>query len=387
MPDSIKRFFSLPFFSDYRTLLVLWIGISIIGSLHPEYNNFLIYRGVFKHLIDSTSLFVPYPDEYFDVNHYGPLFGVIIAPFALLPVFIGKMLWSISMTVMLFLAIRNLPLEHKKQIFIYWFCAHELLTALYMNQFNVVITAIILFSFLFIEKEKDIWAALMIVVGTFVKLYGIVGLAFFFFSKHKGKFILSLIGWSVICFVLPMLFSSPEYVIGTYQEWFACLAEKNGENLQSLYQNISLMGMIHKISGCWFSDLFVIIPGLLLFALPYLRFKQYRHIGFRYALLASVLLFTVLFSTGSESSTYIIAFVGVGIWYWSAPWKRTGWDIFLMILAFILTSLSPSDLFPAYLRVHFVRPFALKALPCAVIWFKLMYEMLFLDYTTRSQNM
>ncbi|MEG1563893.1 MAG: GtrA family protein [Bacteroides sp.] len=36
------------------------------------------------------------------------------------------------------------------------------------------------------------------------------------------------------------------------------------------------------------------------FSLLYLRFKQYKNETFRYAFLASVLLFVVLFSTGSE---------------------------------------------------------------------------------------
>ena len=91
-------------------------------------------------------------------------------------------------------------------------------------------------------------------------------------------------------------------------------------------------------------------------------------------------MFVVLFSTGSESSTYIIAFMGVAIWYVAAPWKRSRTDVVLMVFAFILTSMSPSDLFPAYLRKHYITPYALKALPCVVIWLKLVYEMCFKDY-------
>ena len=97
--------------------------------------------------------------------------------------------------------------------------------------------------------------------------------------------------------------------------------------------------------------------------------------------MASVLMFTVLFSTGSESSTYIIAFVGVALWFWAAPWKRNRWDIALMVFAFLLSSMSPSDLFPAYLRKEWVQPYALKALPVAIIWLQLIYEMCTRDYT------
>ena len=184
-----------------------------------------------------------------------------------------------------------------------------------------------------------------------------------------------------------MLISSPEYVLGQYVEWYERLAAKNGENTFALMQNISLLGMIRKISGsAAYSDLWVILPGLALFGLPYLRFSQYRHLAFRYGILSSVLLFVVLFSTGSESSTYIIPFAGIALWYVTCPWKRTGWDVALMVFAFVLSSLSPSDLFPRSLREVYVLPYALKALPPTLIWLRLSYELLTRDYAPSEKS-
>ena len=375
-------FLQKPFFSDYRTLFGLWLLLPVIATLLKlsKHNNFLIFRYVYWHTIEQLPLYVAY-DEYWDTNHYGPFFSLVIAPFAMLPVRWGLFFWLIVLSLSLYYAIRKLPFPDRKRIFLYWFCAHELLTALFMSQFNIAIAAIIVATFYCIEKEKDIWAACFIMLGTFVKLYGIVGLAFFFFSTHKVKFLLALLGWALVMFVAPMAISSPDYIISQYVGWWDSLSAKNAENIFSGGQNISLLGMVRKISGCAsYSDLWLILGGLIIFGLPYLRIAQYKYKAFRYALLASVLLFVVLFSTGSESSTYIIAFVGVGIWYWSVPWKRSKWDIALMVFAFILTSFSPSDLFPAYLRKEFVQPYALKALPCAIIWFKLSYEMCFRNY-------
>lgn len=375
-------FLQKPFFSDYRTLFGLWLLLPVIATLLKlsKHNNFLIFRYVYWHTIEQLPLYVAY-DEYWDTNHYGPFFSLVIAPFAMLPVRWGLFFWLIVLSLSLYYAIRKLPFPDRKRIFLYWFCAHELLTALFMSQFNIAIAAIIVATFYCIGKEKDIWAACFIILGTFVKLYGIVGLAFFFFSKHKVKFLLALLGWALVMFVAPMAISSPDYIISQYVGWWDSLSAKNAENIFSGGQNISLLGMVRKISGCAsYSDLWLILGGLIIFGLPYLRIAQYKYKAFRYALLASVLLFVVLFSTGSESSTYIIAFVGVGIWYWSVPWKRSKWDIALMVFAFILTSFSPSDLFPAYLRKEFVQPYALKALPCAIIWFKLSYEMCFRNY-------
>lgn len=379
------KLFSKPFFRDYRTLLGLWLLLGVVSALAKlhSHNNFLIFRGVFWHTWQQTSLFTPYPAEYNDMNHYGPLFSVIIAPFSVVPEWLGLVLWCVFLSLFLYVAVRRSDMSRYQQVFIFWFCAHELLTALFMQQFNIAIAAIIVLAFFLIERERDAEAAFFIVVGTLVKLYGVVGLAFFFFSRHKVRFVLSLVVWSVVLFALPMVISSPGYVIGQYQEWYVSLMEKNADNMFGAGTNISLLGLIRKVSGCAaYSDLCVIIPGLIAFAIPYLRFSQYRHTAFRQTLLASVLMFVVLFSTGSESSGYIIPFVGIVIWFTAAPWHRTKWDIALLVFAFVLSSMSPSDLFPAYLRKEWVQPYALKALPVTLIWLKLCYEMCVRDYAS-----
>lgn len=381
----VQTFFRKPFFAQPRTLFGLWTFLAVIAGITKiaphRHNNFLIFRGVFWHTLQKLSLYDFYPKEYNDHNLYGPIFSLVIAPFAVVPDALGLLGWLVVLALGMYYAVRRLPLEEGRQIFLYWFCAHELLTALQMQQFNIAIAAIIVGSFAAIEKGREVTAAFLIVLGTFVKLYGVVGLAFFFFVKRKPRFILALIGWSVVCFVAPMLISSPEYVLGQYVEWYERLAAKNGENTFALMQNISLLGMIRKISGsATYSDLWVILPGLALFGLPYLRFSQYRHLAFRYGILSSVLLFVVLFSTGSESSTYIIPFAGIALWHVTSPWKRTGWDVALMVFAFVLSSLSPSDLFPRSLREAYVLPYALKALPPTLIWLRLSYELLTRDY-------
>jgi hypothetical protein len=300
---------------------------------------------------------------------------------------VGLLLWGIALTLFLYWAIRKSQFTKYQQLFILWFCAHEMLTALYMQQFNIAIAATILLSYYLIEKEKDFWAAFFIMLGTFVKAYSIVGLAFFFFSKHKGKFVVALIFWAIVMFVAPMpFFHGWDYIVSQYHEWYISLMNKNAENTVNIMNNISLLGMVHRISGVWFNDLWLIVPGVVLFALPYLRISQYQHVAFRQTVLASAMMIIVLFSTGSESSGYITPLIGVVVWYTAAPWKRTKWDVALMVFVFILSSMSPSDLFPAYLRKEFVQPYALKALPVTIVWLQLCYEMLTKDYRPQIQT-
>ena len=388
MIEKCKELLAKPFFRDFRTLAGLWLLLGVLAAVMKmhSHNNFLVFRGSFWHAWQGLPLYAEYPQEYWDINHYGPLFSLLIAPFAVVPEWLGLLMWCVALSLGLYVAVRRSLLTSGQQLFVLWFCAHELLTALYMQQFNIAIAAIIVGAFFLIEKERDATAAFFIVLGTLVKIYGIVGLAFFFFSKHKIRFIGALVLWSAVMFVAPMVLSSPDYVIGQYQAWFVDLVSKNSENAEALMQNISLLGMTHRVTGLEFSDLWLILPGLVMFGIPYLRISQYQHMAFRQTLLASVLMFTVLFSTGSESSGYIIALVGVVIWYTAVPWQRNRWDVALLVFVFVLSSLSPSDLFPAYLRKEWVQPYALKALPVTIVWLKLCWEMWTKNYEPISAN-
>ena len=395
--DKVAQLLSKPFFHDYRTILVMWIVMCLILAITKSYNsdgNYRIFIGVWYHTIEQLPLFDHYPLEYDDMNHYGPFFALVIAPFAWMTRYAGMFFWMLFLCMFLYASIRKSDFTKYQQLFLFWFCSHELLNALFLQQYNVAITAGVLLTFTMIERKQDFWAAFFIMLGTMIKLYGIVGLAFFFFSKNKTKLLLSCLFWGVVMFIAPMAVASPEYIISQYYEWYVALVEKNADNINvlngnmaDLSTNISLLGMVRRTTQILtYSDLWIIIPGIIAFCIPYLRISQYKHVAFRQTLLASVLMFTVLFSTGSENSTYIIAFAGVALWYASAPWQRSKWDIALMVVVFIISSLSPGDLFPKVIYREVIQPYALKALPVTIVWFKLCYEMYRRDYKPLTIN-
>jgi hypothetical protein len=381
--NKLVRFINKPFFKDYRTIALLWICVPVFMGIFNTltgrfHNNYQIYKYVYFNILEKFSLYTPRPLLFDDMNHYGPIFGIIIAPFAILPDVLGGTLWLVMLSLLLFYAIKELPLNQWQHMAIFWICTNSLIIAHTNAQFNTATAALIVLSFTNIRKEKDIWAAFMIMLGTFVKLYGIVGFAFFFFSKHKPKFLLWCVIWGLIFFVLPMLISSPEYIVTQYKEWFNELVIKNQGNIDSLHGNISFLGMVRKSTGLLqLSNLSMILGALLLFALPCFRIQEYKKLRFQLLTLASVLIFVVLFSTGSEPNTYIIAIVGVAIWFVIQPRPLTWWNLFLIIFGIILSSFSPSDLFPRQLYYQFILPNALQALPCTIIWLTIIYEMLF----------
>lgn len=361
---------------------LLWFGLSLIAACKEffsgNYNNYTIFKHVYLHTINGQTLYGFYP-EYFDVNNYGPLFSVLITPFALMPDMAGSILWMLFNALVLFLAIRQLPLTRIQQNLVLIFAAHELMAASSYFQFNPIIAACLIFSFTLIRKGKEFWAAFFIMFGALTKLYGIVGLAFFFFSNNKWRLIYSMVIWGVVLFALPMVLSSPSYIVRSYREWYEALVFKNDRNAQfdkGIYlQDISAMGFIKRVFNLhYMSNLWVIVPAMILFLAQYLRLKYREYTSYQLYILCSALLFTVLYSSSSESPTYIIAFPAACIWYVLQPktWQNNAFFIFLLIGC----SFSHSDLVTPWVKKNIVVPYAFKAFPCLVLWLVIVYQVL-----------
>lgn len=365
---------------------LLWFALAAIAVFLESIrglgyiNNFLIYKGVFWHTLHQQNLYSLYPSEYFDSNHYGCLFSLVIAPFALLPVYIGCFLWALCNAWILYYAIRQLPLSDKNKNIILLIGSIEMMTSIHSVEFNPAISAYLILTCVLVYKEKDWWATLFIMIGFLCKLYSIVGLCFFVFSKHKTKFVLSSIVWFVILFLMPMIISSPEFIIKSYSDWFQSLIEKNSQNAQSYLffggTDMSVTGIIRRITqSSKISGWAINIPAAILILLPLLRFSQYKNIRFQLLYLAVISISVVIFSSSAESPTYIIAVIGVAIWYVLQE-KNNKWALSLMLFVLLITSLSVTDLFPRYLYNNIVKPYSLKVLPCFITWIVIILQLL-----------
>jgi hypothetical protein len=177
--------------------------------------------------------------------------------------------------------------------------------------------------------------------------------------------------------VLPMFVSSWSYIITTYHDWYFDLQLKNAANVVSSRAYVCVMGMISKIFHYQhLPNMVVLIPALLLFGLSFIRIKHWRNVQYQLLMVASTLIFTVIYSTGSEPPTYIIAFIGVGIWFTNLAKPVGALNWFLLLFALAFSSFGGSDLIPRFIRVDYILPYSLMALPCLLVWAKIIYEML-----------
>lgn len=371
-----------PNFITVLWFLVPFIALTIEAQKENIFiNNYLIYKNVFWHTFQEKNLFSIYPTEYFDKNHYGPLFAILIAPFAILPNYIGLILWGMINVSILFYAVGKLPISFWGKNIILLLSLIETLTSTQNLQFNPMLCSWIILSYVAIKNSQLSLAAFLIVAGTFIKLYGVVGLPFIFFTKDYKKLIGYLILWAIILFCLPMFISSPEFIYQSYIDWFHVLVEKNSENINSYLnesmQDISVMGLFKRTTGFYhLANFYFIIPAGIMMLLPLYRFSKWGNTNFQLTYLAQLLIGLVIFSTSAESPTYVISVVGFGIWYVLYAPKPPFAIYLLLTLLLILTIFSPTDLFPNILQ-RFVVKYALKALPCFLAWLYISYNLLF----------
>lgn len=377
------------FFQKDIYIASIWLLLPIINWAvdfpNNRYNNYKIFSSMFWHMIDGKNLYLAYPAEHGDFFYYGPAFSLIIAPFSVLPNAVGMLLWGLFNTLILIYSLNKLRLKVEIKVLLMLLSTIELANSIWSHQFNPCVAAMIILSFAMVEDEKDFYAAFWILLGTFTKVYGAIGLVFFLFSKNKSKFIIGCVVWTIFFFTAPMIFSSPSYIVQTYIDWYNSLVLKNTQLIQGLYSDLSVMGVFRKISGYNIGNGWFLVIGLIMLLMPLLRLKQYPSKYFRMHILSSILMFVVLFSTASEHPTYIICIVGLFLWMVLQNNIFSRWNLVAIFFVLMLTGLGPTYLFSEEVAL-FILKYGLKAIPCIIIWVVLVWQLMNKDFTTEVES-
>lgn len=366
----MKLFAKYPVLHNLRVIGWTMFVLIILASLHRYYfssfNNFNTFRFSFVNLLAGTDMYILHPAQHEDLFKYSPTFAVFMAPFSMLPVVLGYTLWNLLNGMLLFWGVKGLKLDDKRKAVILFFVFIELLTSIQNSQSNGLMTGLILLAFNAFENKKPVLAALFICLGFYVKLFALAAALLFFFYDKKFRFIVAMAGWGILLAVLPVVFAGYDSLLLQYKSWFHLLAIDPSHDL-----NFSVMTFMQRVFHVTLPDLYYLAPGALLLMLPLIHRKQYDVFGFRLLLLASILLWVVIFNHKAESPTFVIAMTGVALW-WSIV-KNTPWTIFLAVFVFVITGLTATDLCPPAWRTAFFWPYAIKVLPCIVAWMYFTY--------------
>ncbi len=373
---------SKTFFAKEGTVLVSFLLMGLIvgiqhyfmGPMH--YNNYVIFRQSFIHLLAGTNPYVEYPAEYFDIFLYHPSFCLFFSVFSYLPDWLGLPLWTAGSALVLFYAIRQLPVTYSQKLFCWWFVFLEVLFALHYQQTNPLIAALGILTFTFLEKGKIGWAALFPLLAFCIKGYGLIFAAMFLFYPRPWRYIFSSLGWLMILTFLPLPLLGWSRFVEVYQQWAACLQADYKVNY-----GFSIMGLIKLVWPAFDSVSKVQGVGLLLLALTwsiYFLKSLYKPLSLvtKLSLLAYLFLWVILFNHAAESQTYIIAVQGAAFYILPEKEWRPHWAYTCALLVLVFTILPATDLCPPLWRREFFYPYLMKVIPCTLVWFVLQFELI-----------
>jgi uncharacterized membrane protein len=371
--EAMKRLLKLSFRILPWVYGAAWIIASFHQYLMDKFNNYKIFRASFGHLLHGRNLYQLYPKEQWDLFKYSPAFALFMAPFSILPFWLGLLLWNGLNVGIFWLGIHRLPLAREKKNWIAAICFLEMLTSVQNSQSNALLAGLMLLAIAAMETGRSAKAAFFSQAGLFIKLFGL--LICFPMLLYKSRF--KTMGYSIIAFIIllliPLLVTPPHMLLEQYKNWWVMLTWDHGDQ-----DGLSFMHLIQSWAGIKINFSLFQLCGLMVLLLPLLRFRQYGAVGFRLRFLAAVLIWSVIFNHKAESPTFVIAVAGAAIWF--VLNSHGAWRTALLVMLMLLTSLSPTDLFPRFIREHYIIPLVLKALPCVLIWFVLMYELMFLDH-------
>ncbi len=357
--------------------LVTAVLVAIQRTVLSRENNFWIFRAAFDHLRSGADLYAAYPELHADFFKYSPTFAFLFAPFAVLPPTAGYALWAGVCAFVVWLGVTRLlpPRPAAWALGLAWLAV---LGDLQRAQSNALVAGLMILAWAAFERHRHLGAATAIAAGAFVKIFPLAAAAGAFLHKRWLRFGLVLAAVTGVFAAMPMVLASPGSMGAQYASWIriqnfdATRERQYGIGGADLYAGI--MGQFQVWLDVDWPRLPVQLLGLVILLLPLvLQRRRFGEALFRVQFLASLLLFCVLFNHQAESPSYVIAMLGVTIWFAASEPAR--WRMVLLVACIVVVNLASTDLMPRALYHQYYVPFLLKTVPLIPVWIALQLEL------------
>ena len=356
-------------FATNRNYFLPSSHIEFVSCEVTQYNNFIIFKNSFYHLIHGIDLYQSFPNEQYDLFKYTPTFSLFFGIIALLPNYLGLLIWNLLNILIPLYAIHKIfGLNQRLKSIFTIFLLPEFFTTILNSQSNGLILGLLLLAFSAVQKNETRNAVIFILSTAFIKLFGIFFFVIFLIYPNQIKKAASNgIIFGVLFLILPLMFVDFAYLKELYLSYFNLL--KNDGNQFVKY---SVMGWLNQWFHFYPSKNIILILGFLVQLLPVLLIRKWTEMS-KILFGMSVLIWMVIFNHMAESATFIIA-VGAIYVAFATYEKLPNGILFLIIFMLFTTELGPSDLYPKMWRIWIVEKAQLKVFPCILIWMVLIFE-------------
>ena len=309
----------------YATIALMVVALTAQRSFfpHPHWT-FRIFRSSFWHLIHQQNLYAHYAGQ--DYFKYSPTAALLFAPFADPPFAIGLLLWNAFNAITLILAVRCL-VGRRNVALAMALTIPELYNALQASQSNALVAALIVFAFVAMEHDWQLRGCLAIAVGVAIKIFPIAALSFAIFHPRRLRAAALFTVCAVVLAVLPLTVTSPSMLLAQYDWWHRI------EMTDALARGDSVMFVLHQLFRVSGPNWPVQLAGVAVLLLPLIHRQRWGDARFRRSFLASLLVFVVIFNHQAERQSFVIAAVGVAIWFVESPREYLRLGLVLVSLA------------------------------------------------------
>ncbi len=336
---------------------------------HAQSNNFAIFRASFGHLRRGQDLYAWYLAEHWDLFKYPPSCAALFAPFALVPYGVGLFAWNMLNAMVLCGAV-VLLLPGRAAFAAMLIVLLEAVGSLQNTQSNALLAGLMILPLVAIERAHVTFGALSVVVGATIKVFpasaGLLGLLTPMRWRH--------VGWSValamVSLALPLLFTTPDLLAHQYQSWLTISRSDNTKVGMAWLGGLIELALGRAIPHAPIQGVAV---AWVLFTAWLVR-SRWTDVALRRLLLASLLIFSVVFNHMAESPSFVIAYAGIGIWWATMPRER--WRDALVVLIVLAGSVGGSDLVPKHIRVEWHDRIQLKAIVTLLGWAGVQVDLL-----------
>ena len=329
-------------------------------------NKFLIFRAAFDHVIAGADLYRHYPREHDDLFKYSPTFALAFGPFRALPYAPALLAWNLLNVSLIYAGLR-LILSPAERVVAVPLTAIGLVTTLDGTQSNGLVAAAMLLAFAAFERDRLRLAAAAIGSGILIKLFPAAALALAAPRRDRLRFA----AWFAVVFAgliaVPLLVTPVTTLVGQYRSWYGM------GSVDALDRGASVMRLLHIAFGYDGPNWPVQLVGSLVLVLPLAR-GQWADARHRKLFLASLLIYSVIFNHKAEQPSFIIAMVGVAIWYAVKPRSfardvLAGAAILATVPVFLAVAIPwlPGGIMPGLLAT---------SAACTVLWMGVQAELL-----------
>ncbi len=358
-------------FIVFALITALYMLLNLYTGRIENLGNYQIFVNSFTHLINYKNLYMTFNDG-LDLYKYSPTFALFMGLFSWMPNYIGLLFWHVFNLLILYVAVKNIETNYNKIIF-YCFILITSWGSFQSSQINAMMGGLIyLFGICIYEQKLKLAAFLLAILG-FIKIYGCFAIILLIIVKdNKMKFLLYYLGYCILLFLLPLTVVNFHQLLQLYLDWWDLLRNDShsyGLSVIGAYAQflpvgrygvtiINLLGLIYVLGILVrVAKSNIIISKTLL-----------------YKVISLLMLWMVIFNHKAEPQTYILAYIGVAIWFFTNKENSILNDILIFII-FVVDLLSDTRLASHDVKIY-LSSHAIEAIVCFPVWLTIGFDIL-----------